>query len=170
MSTETLRSPIGPIIITVNDGSLIRLKFAPTDEPVTDEETTAAGAALRAYFSGDVYALDPLRVVTEGSRFQQRVWSALRTIPVGETASYADIAVEIGQPRAVRAVGRANATNPVGLVVPCHRVIRSDGTLGGYGGGLDRKRWLLDHEYRCAGNRASTLVRRCGVDPPWWTP
>lgn len=103
-------------------------------------------SALRAYFAGQLHAIDSLPVQGAGSAFQRRVWSALREIPCGETWSYSQLARHIGQPAAVRAVGLANGANPVGIVVPCHRVIGADGTLTGYGGGLERKRWLLSHE------------------------
>jgi methylated-DNA-[protein]-cysteine S-methyltransferase len=103
-------------------------------------------AALVAYFDGDVDALEAIEVEVAGTTFQQRVWCALRRIPVGATASYIDIARELGAPGASRAVGAANASNPVGVIVPCHRVVRADGSLGGYGGGVERKRWLLRHE------------------------
>ena len=114
--------------------------------------------AVACYFDGDTSALDELGVETLGTPFQQRVWSVLREIPTGETRSYADVAAEVGAPGAVRAVGTANGANPVGLIVPCHRVVRSDGALGGYGGGVDRKAWLLEHEGRihyCARARTS---------------
>ncbi|MEO8182037.1 MAG: methylated-DNA--[protein]-cysteine S-methyltransferase [Deltaproteobacteria bacterium] len=103
-------------------------------------------AALRAYFSGQLDAIDSLSVCGEGSEFQRRVWSALREIPCGATWSYSELARHIGNAAAVRAVGLANGANPVGIVVPCHRVIGANGTLTGYGGGLERKRWLLQHE------------------------
>ncbi len=106
--------------------------------------------AIRAYFAGDLDALDGLPVKTAGTAFQSAVWRALRDIPSGETRSYGQIARQIGRPAAVRAVGLANGSNPVGIVVPCHRDIGSDGSLTGYGGGIERKRWLLAHE-RCAG-------------------
>jgi methylated-DNA-[protein]-cysteine S-methyltransferase len=102
--------------------------------------------AFAAYFAGDVHRLDTLPVATEGTTFQRNVWQSLRQIPVGETISYGTLAVRLGQPTAVRAVGLANGSNPVSIVVPCHRVIGSNGSLTGYGGGLPRKRWLLDHE------------------------
>lgn len=101
---------------------------------------------MKAYFAGDLAALDRLEVAPEGTAFQQQVWAALRKIPVGATTSYAQIARAIGRPTAVRAVGAANGRNPIALVVPCHRVIASDGTLCGYAGGLWRKQWLLQHE------------------------
>ena len=102
--------------------------------------------ALRAYFDGQLDAIARLPVACAGSEFQERVWSALREIPCGETWSYSQLARRIGKPAAVRAVGLANGANPVGIVVPCHRVIGADGSLTGYGGGLERKRWLLQHE------------------------
>ena len=103
-------------------------------------------AAFGAYFAGDLDSLGAIRWIGEGTAFQQRVWRALCEIPAGETWSYAQLAARIGRPTAVRAVGLANGSNPVALVVPCHRVIGSNGTLTGYGGGLHRKRWLLEHE------------------------
>lgn len=109
--------------------------------------------ALAAYFEGDISALNALPVHHGGTTFQQTVWQALRTIPAGQTLSYGALAQRIGNPAAVRAVGLANGANPVGIVVPCHRVIGASGQLTGYGGGLDRKRWLLDHEARHAPNR-----------------
>ena len=109
-------------------------------------------AALRAYFDGDLTAIDGLPVAAVGTEFQRAVWQALREIPCGETRSYAEIARRIGKPAAVRAVGLANGANPVGVVVPCHRVIGADGSLIGYGGGIERKRWLLAHERRVGTN------------------
>jgi methylated-DNA-[protein]-cysteine S-methyltransferase len=101
---------------------------------------------LSRYFAGDVTAIDNVRVATAGTAFQREVWRALRDIPVGTTWSYAELARKIGRPKAVRAVGLANGSNPIGIVVPCHRVIGANGSLTGYGGGMERKRWLLDHE------------------------
>jgi methylated-DNA-[protein]-cysteine S-methyltransferase len=103
-------------------------------------------AALAAYFAGSVNAIDGLPTATGGTEFQRMVWRALRQIPCGETISYATLARRIGRPAAVRAVGLANGANPISIVVPCHRVIGSDGSLTGYGDGLERKRWLLAHE------------------------
>jgi len=104
--------------------------------------------ALSAYMDGDIAALDALEVDTAGTSFQRTVWRALREIPAGTTTSYAALATRIGRPKAVRAVGLANGANPIGIVVPCHRVIGADGSLTGYGGGLARKRWLIAHEAR----------------------
>ena len=103
--------------------------------------------ALGRYFAGDLTAIDTIPVQTAGTPFQRDVWHALREIPCGTTMSYAALAARIGRPSAVRAVGLANGSNPVGVVVPCHRVIGSDGSLTGYGGGIERKRWLLRHEH-----------------------
>lgn len=105
--------------------------------------------AIGGYFAGEITAIDTLPVRTAGTSFQRDVWRALRDIPCGMTLSYAQLAERIGRPSAVRAVGLANGSNPIGIVVPCHRVIGADGSLTGYGGGIARKRWLLAHE----GNR-----------------
>jgi len=106
----------------------------------------AVTAAIRDYFDGDIHAADRLPTATRGTDFQRKVWSGLRKIPAGTTWSYADLARHIGRPKACRAVGLANGSNPIAIVVPCHRVIGADGTLTGYGGGMSRKRWLLRHE------------------------
>jgi methylated-DNA-[protein]-cysteine S-methyltransferase len=107
---------------------------------------------LAAFFAGDAHAIDDIAVETGGADFQRDVWSALREIPAGETWTYGQLAKHIGRPAAVRAVGLANGSNPVGVVVPCHRVIGASGALTGYAGGLERKAWLLNHE---AGQRAA---------------
>lgn len=109
--------------------------------------------AITRYFAGDVNALPHIPVETAGTPFQRSVWNALRGIPSGTVMSYAKLAEQIARPTAVRAVGLANGANPVGIVVPCHRVIGSDGSLTGYGGGLERKRWLLEHERKHIGTR-----------------
>lgn len=115
--------------------------------------------AIGRYFAGELAAIETLPVQTAGTPFQQKVWRALREIPCGTTASYAQLAERIGQPAAVRAVGLANGANPVGVVVPCHRVIGSNGSLTGYGGGIERKRWLLKHEGIPGVRRAFLLGR-----------
>jgi methylated-DNA-[protein]-cysteine S-methyltransferase len=102
--------------------------------------------ALIGYFEGEYSALDSVERRTAGTSFQRLVWTTLTTIPPGETLSYAALAAKIGHPKAVRAVGLANGANPISVVVPCHRVIGTDGSLTGYGGGVERKRWLLNHE------------------------
>jgi methylated-DNA-[protein]-cysteine S-methyltransferase len=162
MTIELARvaSPIGTLTIAVRDGRACAVDFAgrwerrrhalerrfgrvdvePADDPA------GVATALRAYFAGDVAALDRISVDPGGTAFQQRVWTALRAIAAGGTASYADVARAIGRPTAVRAVGAANGANPVALLIPCHRVVGADGGLTGYAGGLERKRWLLAHE------------------------
>lgn len=114
--------------------------------PLSTSNPGGFSAALRRYFAGDLGAIEGLPLLMEGSEFQRRVWRALLEIPCGETCSYGDIARRIGNSAAVRAVGLANGKNPIAIVVPCHRVIGQNGTLTGYGGGLERKRWLLSHE------------------------
>lgn len=119
-------------------GSTLTLRSRPTSASIRD--------SLHAYLEGKLDAIDAIPVETGGTPFQRAVWQELRRIPAGTTLSYRDLANCIGRPKAVRAVGHANGANPVGVVVPCHRLLGSDGSLTGYGGGLHRKRWLLDHE------------------------
>ncbi|WP_210485805.1 methylated-DNA--[protein]-cysteine S-methyltransferase [Microvirga antarctica] len=102
--------------------------------------------AMLAYFEGDLDIIDKLPVATAGTEFQRQVWQELRRIPHGMTITYSELARRIGRPAAIRAVGLANGANPIGIVVPCHRVIGANGTLTGYGGGMARKKWLLAHE------------------------
>lgn len=109
-------------------------------------EPSRPARALERYFAGDLGALDTLPVASSGTGFQRGVWRALRDIPAGTTITYGELARRVGRPTAFRAVGLANGANPIGIVVPCHRVIGRDGSLTGYGGGLERKRWLLTHE------------------------
>jgi methylated-DNA-[protein]-cysteine S-methyltransferase len=101
---------------------------------------------LQAYFDRDFTALNDLPVNPGGTAFQQKVWQVLRSIPVGRTWAYGELAKHLGQPTAARAVGMANSLNPIGIVLPCHRVVGANGKLTGYAGGLERKRWLLEHE------------------------
>jgi len=146
-------------------GSL--LATTDTDEAmaailVTRSTPSSAHGALRRYFDGDIAAIDALEVTTGGTPFQRAVWSALRRIPAGQTTSYGALAAEIERPRAVRAVGHANGSNPVGLIVPCHRVIGASGQLTGYAGGIERKRWLLEHEAtHCATASAAMKAVAC---------
>jgi len=105
---------------------------------------------MNRYFAGDIEAIDGIEVETAGTPFQRSVWNELRNIPSGSAISYGTLAKKISRPKAVRAVGLANGSNPIGIVVPCHRVIGANGSLTGYGGGLERKRWLLDHEQKHA--------------------
>jgi len=112
--------------------------------------------AIKRYFDGDLSAIDNLSVKTAGTAFQREVWNALRNIPCGVTITYAQLAAQIGRPAAVRAVGLANGSNPIGVIVPCHRVIGANGSLTGYGGGLHRKSWLLKHESCVSAQDAKT--------------
>ncbi len=157
------RTPLGPLALFAREDRLVGLTLDGRTDPdcavlrhvvrhagpqVVRPHPDAAGAASRLarYFAGDLAALDEQRVELLGTPFQCAVWTALRGIPPGRTWTYAELARHIGRPRAVRATGAANGANPVALFVPCHRVIGADGTLWGYGGGLERKAWLLRHE------------------------
>lgn len=151
-----IESVVGPLTLVATDGALSGLymemqRHRPAQETFgapgdPEEEPFATVAAqLSAYFAGDLTEFDlPIRL--HGTPFQERVWAALQEIPYGQTITYGELAVEIGSPSASRAVGLANGRNPVGVIVPCHRVVGSTGSLTGYGGGLDRKRYLLDFE------------------------
>ena len=141
-----LSTPIGELMGRVRGGSLCALDWAGDAAGRETAEAAALRRRLEAYFAGELEALDEIPVDPPGTEFQRKVWQALRRIPPGRTVSYSELARAVGFPSAVRAVGTANGRNPVPIVIPCHRVVRSDGSLGGYGGGLDRKRWLLDHE------------------------
>jgi len=156
----TLLSPIGPLAFAVAGGTLLRLDLRGDAVrlrrdvegrfgAVTIHECEDPGGVvsrLERYFRGDLQALEDVAVDPGGTDFQRDVWLKLREIPAGRTWSYADLARAVRRPAAVRAVGAANGANPVPLVLPCHRVIGTDGRLTGYGGGLDRKEWLLHHE------------------------
>ncbi len=155
-----LDSPLGPLVLAVGQNGLLALDLEGDREGMVRrlerrfgvmhlarcEDPDGVVATLRRYFAGRLEALDEVAVDPGGTPFQNQVWLALRRIRPGETWSYARLAAEVGRPGAVRAVGAANGANPVPLVLPCHRVIGSDGRLVGYGGGLDRKEWLLRHE------------------------
>ncbi len=154
-------SPVGPLTLVAAGGALAGLYMtaqrhlppsAAFGEPAAagDEPFAAAARQLREYFAGERTGFD-LELVLDGSAFQRRVWGALRDIPYGQTVSYGQLADRIGQPSASRAVGLANGKNPIGIIVPCHRVVGADGGLTGYGGGIERKRYLLDHERRVSG-------------------
>jgi len=144
-----LSSPIGPIEVTVNDrGAVISISFVEEADTEIGETGSACATAVRQleeYFRGERRRFE-LELAPEGTEFEHRVWTDLRRIPFGSTDTYGEIARRLGDPDAARAVGVANARNPIAIVVPCHRVIGSDGDLTGYAGGLDRKKWLLDME------------------------
>ena len=164
---ETLRldriaTPIGQcLLITDDEGylrvldfddyeprmmKLLRRQYAADPVLTNGAAPTEVRRSIDAYFGGDIHALTAIRWRTGGTDFQRSVWTALTDIPVGRTMSYGELAVKLGNPKAMRAVGLANGANPVGVVVPCHRVIGANGSLTGYGGGIERKRWLLAHE------------------------
>lgn len=149
---RTVDSPVGPLTLAGVDGRIRHLRMVDqTYEPSRDGWVSDAYAfadvaeQLDAYFAGDLLAFD-LDLDLIGTEFQRKVWQALLTIPYGETRTYGEIAREIGSAGASRAVGLANGHNPIGIIVPCHRVIGANGSLTGYGGGLERKRQLLDME------------------------
>jgi methylated-DNA-[protein]-cysteine S-methyltransferase len=162
LAVDRFATPIGEMYAVTDDAGRLRA-FAWVDYEARGIEQLRqqygsrvviaegrAPAAVRAeidnYFGGDLGAIERIRCATNGTAFQQQVWNALRSIPAGTTLSYGALAARIGNATAVRAVGLANGANPIAVVVPCHRVIGSDGSLTGYGGGLARKRWLLAHE------------------------
>ncbi|KPF79649.1 cysteine methyltransferase [alpha proteobacterium AAP81b] len=158
-------APVGNLLVVTDaEGRLRALDFSDYEERMhrllarhygdfalaPGEAPKAVTAALDAYFAGDLSALDAVPVATGGTDFQKSVWAALRAIPAGETRGYGALAASLGKPGAARAVGLANGMNPIGIVVPCHRVIGANGTLTGYAGGVERKAWLLRHEGRLA--------------------
>ena len=149
----TVATPIGELLVASDGECLtgVSMTGRPADDWLRDPAVVApAVEELRAYFAGELREFTvPLRPA--GTPFQRKVWAELRRIPYGATISYAELAARVGNPNAARAVGSANGKNPVCVVIPCHRVIAADGTLGGFGGGLWRKEWLLRHE---AGGRA----------------
>jgi methylated-DNA-[protein]-cysteine S-methyltransferase len=147
----TVPSPLGELLLTAEGGQLTGLfmpaeKHAPPAGAVRDDAVFApVRRQLDEYFAGERSSFDVL-VAPVGTPFQQRVWEELQRIGYGETVTYAELAARIGRPTAIRAAGAANGANPISILIPCHRVIGSDGTLTGYGGGLEAKRYLLDHE------------------------
>jgi methylated-DNA-[protein]-cysteine S-methyltransferase len=144
--TERVASPIGDVVLRHDGAALHELVFDDATARATGGASSRFAGAVAAYFAGELDALSDLPVAVRGTAFETTVWQALRQIPVGHTWSYAALAASLDRPKAVRAVGRANGKNPVSLVLPCHRVIGADGRLVGYGGGLERKAWLLRHE------------------------
>ena len=173
LQLERWASPICPLLIVTDVNGVLRaLEFGDHESRMDrllrehyDEYTLEEGVAptsltqaLQAYFDGNLDALDDVIVATGGTAFQRDVWKALRTIPAGSTISYGELAAKIGRPKASRAVGAANGSNPIPIVVPCHRVIGANGTLTGYGGGLAHKKWLLDHEARFTSVAAGASV------------
>ena len=160
---ERVPTPLGEMLIVTDEQGLLRAldwhdhearmhelmrRQYPTAKPQlkVTAQRSAATQAMQAYFDGDIAVIHQLEVATGGTDFQRQIWTALRGIPDGETTSYGELARRIGNPAAVRAVGLANGANPISIVLPCHRVIGSNRSLTGYGGGLQRKQWLLQHE------------------------
>jgi methylated-DNA-[protein]-cysteine S-methyltransferase len=163
---SSVPSPIGPLLVVVDaDGALLRIDFPAgasreraaaelarrgIELVISEERTAAVRRQLDEYFAGERTRFD-LALAPEGSEFQRRVWRALGEIPYGDTVSYGELADGLGRPGGARAVGRANATNPIPIVIPCHRVIGADGSLTGFGGGLDVKQRLLTLERQRSG-------------------
>ncbi len=165
---DRLATPIGPLLIVTDDAQrlcaiewedhrprlekLLRRYHGANAAALRDASRPApARRALQAYFDGELEAVTDLETATAGTPFQRLVWAGLCRIPAGYTLSYGALAAELGRPKASRAVGLANGANPIPVVVPCHRVIGANASLTGFGSGLPRKRWLLDHESRYAG-------------------
>ena len=161
LTLDRIATPVGEVLLVTDaDGAVRALDFADYEprmmrllgrhardaDLVSGRAPDTVRNAVEAYFAGDAKALDGLKVKTRGTDFQRAVWAALRAIPAGETRSYGQLAAAIGSPKAVRAAGLANGQNPIAVIVPCHRVIGVNGTLTGYAGGLERKKWLLEHE------------------------
>jgi methylated-DNA-[protein]-cysteine S-methyltransferase len=171
---DTLATPIGDLLVAAEDAGLVAVyfephagRYAPAAHWRHADAAAGTGAArivaeacaqLASYFAGERTTFD-LPLAPRGTAFQQRVWRALGDIPFGETVSYLALADRLGDPRAVRAVGGANGRNPIPVIVPCHRVVGADGSLTGFGGGIERKRWLLAHE-------GAPLLARDGGDTP----
>ena len=174
LETVRMNTPIGLLVVVAREEKLVAVSFRDRADDLVrqleqrfgplsfDERPDPGGIVgrLRAYFAGDLAALDAIPADPGGTPFQQRVWTELRTIPTGSTVSYSELARRLDAPDAVRAVGAANGRNPIPIVIPCHRVIGADGSLTGYGGGLDRKRWLLVHE----GVKAPALQARLSFE------
>ena len=164
LHVATLHTPAGPFTLLFGDSGVaaagftadpadLRRLLGPQRNAIlhTVADAGAVGAAIAAYFAGDLAAIDQVPVTAAGTAYQERAWAALRSLQPGEPVTYAELAARTGSPAAPRAVGSACGRNPTALVVPCHRVVRADGTLGGFLWGIDVKRWLLDHERRHAG-------------------
>ncbi len=157
---DEIETEIGKLLLVTNQEALCALYYGDEQSQLMKQLKRRYGQfqlhrvnnpqgftdLVKAYFAGDYRALDRIPVSVDGTPFQQQVWSALRAIPTGNKIAYGELAAKVGKPTAARAVGMANAVNPVAIVVPCHRVIGANAKLVGYGGGLDRKQWLLKHE------------------------
>ncbi len=168
---DQLESPLGLLTAVLRESVLYALDYSGSDrlaklcrryhgvELSQLPERPLVGAirdALSHYFEGDLSCLNQLPVWQGGSSLERSVWATLRQIPPGSTLSYGQLAAKVGHPKASRLVGRINGSNPIGIVVPCHRVIGASGALTGYSGGLERKAWLLDHEARHTGQSGAS--------------
>ena len=169
LRVDEVPSPMGAIVIAVRGEAACALVFEDhwadmeqqlfrrfSEKPRAERDPAGISSRVAAYLAGRMDAVADIEVDPGGTPFQRAVWTALRSIPAGTTRSYAQLAAAIGRPTAVRAVGAANGANPVSIIIPCHRVIRSDGDLCGYSGGIERKRWLLAHERKAVGTLAGT--------------
>jgi methylated-DNA-[protein]-cysteine S-methyltransferase len=170
-------TPLGGLRLSAGDEGLVGACFSeagagsaspPAASLAARRWLDAAREQLEAYFAGTCFAFD-LPLAASGSAFRRAVWAELVALPLGATTSYGALARKLGRPNAARAVGMANATNPIAIIVPCHRVIGADGSLTGYAGGMDRKRWLLEHERRMLQDRPrerqESLLDRPGALP-----
>ncbi len=161
LQSDRYKSPIGEILMLSHSEQLCYLDFADNDARLEKllttryrefsiaspkKNATNLRTRLARYFAGQWDAFDGLQLCTDGTDFQNKVWRRLQKIPLGETTSYQKLAKAIHKPKAIRAVGGANARNPIAIIIPCHRVIAADQSLGGYAGGVERKAWLLAHE------------------------
>ena len=170
LTLDRLATPIGEVLLVSDDHGrlraldwqdhgprmrqLLRRRYGPATVLLPGRAPRAVTEALEAYFAGELARLDRIGCAPAGTAFQRAVWAALREIPAGRTLSYGTLAARLGHPKAVRAVGLANGANPIGIVVPCHRLVGANGALTGYGGGLERKHWLLAHEGALSGGHA----------------
>ena len=153
MHTTLHPSPVGDLLLRADsNGRLTELYTRHDGAAATDWPFPEISAQIDAYFTGEREDFD-LELAPHGTEFQLRVWAELVKIPYGETISYSELAHRLGDPKLVRAVGLANGRNPISIIIPCHRVIGADGSLVGYGGGLERKKWLLEHEAVTSGRR-----------------
>ena len=175
MDLARVDSPLGEIVLAVRDGKLVALEFEcvpgslarrfPGEPLVPSGDPAGIAGRVEAYFQGELRALEGIETDAGGTEFQRLVWRELVRIPVGERRSYSDVARAIGRPSAVRAVGAANGSNPIALVIPCHRVLGKDGSLTGYASGIERKKWLLDHEMAASPQGPLLRVRGAGSPP-----
>lgn len=162
LTIDTIETDIGPILLACHGVSLCALDFADCRprmdrllaarfgdaKPCPAKNPNGYSDRVAAYFGGDLKALDGIPLETGGTPFQRKVWTALGKVEPGQTQTYGEVAAAIGRPAAARAVGRANGLNPIAIAIPCHRIIGGNGSLTGYAGGIERKRWLLEHEQK----------------------